>query len=58
VPVKVDTENIINVTMEDLDDTQRQLLEKAMDEYKQAYLRTFSSTRKGEVTQKAAFPKP
>jgi hypothetical protein len=49
-PSEGNTDNIINVTMEDLNDTQKQLLEKAMDEYKQACLRSFSSTRKGEVT--------
>jgi hypothetical protein len=54
---EVNTENVIDVTMEDLNDTQKQLLQKAIDEYQQACLRTFSSTRKGEVTQKTAFPK-
>jgi hypothetical protein len=55
-PGEVNTENIINVTMEDLNDT-KQLLQKAMEEYQQACLRTFSSTRKVEVTQKTTLPK-
>jgi hypothetical protein len=36
----------------------KQLLQKAMVDYQQTCLRTFSSYRKGEVIQKIAFPKP
>jgi hypothetical protein len=32
-------------------------LQKAMDEYQQACLKTFNSTRKGEAIQKSTFPK-
>jgi hypothetical protein len=57
-PGDIDPDNVINLTVEELNDAQKQLSQKALDEYHQACLRSFSSIRKGEVIQKTNFPKP
>jgi len=47
-----DTDNIIVVTEADLRDEQKQAMAKAMEEYKQLCLKSFSVNRSGEVIQK------
>ena len=53
-----DTENIIAVTEANLRDEQKQAMAKAMEEYKQLCLKSFSVNRSGEVIQKEALPMP
>jgi len=53
-----DTENIIAVTEADLRDEQKQVMAKAMEEYKQLCLKSFSVNRSGEVIQKQDLPMP
>jgi len=53
-----DTEIIIIVTEADLTDEQKQAMAKAMDEYKQLCLKSFSVNRSSEVIQKEALPMP
>jgi len=53
-----DTNNIIPVTEDNLRDEQKQAMAKAMEEYKQLYLKSFSVNRSGEVVQKEALPMP
>jgi len=53
-----DTENIIAVTEVDLRDEQKQAMAKAMEEYKQLCLISFSVNRSGEVIQKLELPMP
>jgi len=53
-----DTENIIPVTEANLRDQQKQAMAKAMEEYKQLCLKSFSVNRSGEVIQKEALPMP
>jgi len=53
-----DTENIIAVVEADLRDEQKQAMAKAMEEYKQLCLKSFSLNRSGEVIQKEAFLMP
>ena len=43
------TDNIIAVMEADLRDEQKQAMAKAMEEYKQLYLKSFSVNRSGEV---------
>jgi hypothetical protein len=57
-PDEVTEDNILKVTEEDLNIVQKQQLEKAIEDYKQACLGAFSVTKRGEVIQKNAFPKP
>jgi hypothetical protein len=45
IPEEVDDANILKVTEEDLNITQKQLLEKAVEDYKKACLGTFSVTK-------------
>ena len=45
---EISTNNIIPVTMKDLDDAQKQFVEMAMEEYKRACLLSFSTTNKGK----------
>lgn len=44
--------------MKDLSENQKQELERAMEEYKQMRLKSFSVTRSGEVIKKQEFSKP
>jgi len=46
------------VTEANLRDEQKQAMAKAMEEYKQQCLKSFSINRSGEVIQKEAFPAP
>jgi len=53
-----DLENVIPVTEANLRDEQKQAMAKAMEEYKQQCLKSFSINRSGEVIQKEALPTP
>jgi len=52
------TDNIIPVTEANLRDERKQAMAKAMEEYKQLCLKSFSVNRSGEVIQKEALPMP
>jgi hypothetical protein len=51
-------ENVIPVTEASLRDEQKQAMAKAMEDYKQLCLESFSINRSGEVIQKEALPAP
>ena len=53
-----DQENVIPVTEANLKDEQKQAIPKAMGDYKQQCLRSFSINRSGEVIQKDALLMP
>ena len=53
-----DLENVIPVTEANLRDVQKQAIAKAMEDYKQQCLKSFSINRSGEVIQKKALPAP
>ena len=53
-----DLENFIPVTEANLRDEQKQAIAKAMEDYKQQCLKSFSINRSGEVIQKEALPAP
>jgi len=53
-----DLENVIPVTKANLRDEQKQAIAKAMEDYKQQCLKSFSINRSGEVIQKEALPAP
>jgi len=53
-----DLDNVIPVTEANLKDEQKQAMAKAMEEYKQQCLKSFSINRSGEVIQKEALPAP
>jgi len=53
-----DADNIIAVTEANLRDEQKQAMAKAMEEYKQLCLKSFSLNRSGEVIQKESLPMP
>jgi len=53
-----DADNIIAVTEANIRDEQKQAMEKAMEEYKQLCLKSFSLNWSGEVIQKEALPMP
>jgi len=53
-----DQENVIPVTEANPKDEQKQAIAKAMEDYKQQCLRSFSINRSGEVIQKEALPMP
>jgi len=53
-----DQENVIPVTEANLKDEQKQAIAKAMEDYKQQCLRSFSINRSGEVIQKEALLMP
>jgi len=55
---KFDLENVIPVTEANLRDEQKQAIAKAMEDYKQQYLKSFSINRSGEAIQKEALPAP
>jgi len=52
----VDTENVIAVTKANLRDEQKRAMERAMEEYKQLCLKSFSVNTSGEVIQKQELP--
>jgi len=53
-----DLENVIPVTEANLRDEQKQAMAKAMEDYKQLCLKSFSINRSGEVIQKEALSAP
>ena len=53
-----DQENVIPVTKANLKDEQKGAFAKAMEDYKQQCLRSFSINWSGEVIQKDALPMP
>jgi len=53
-----DIENIIAVTEANLRDEQKQAMARAMEEYKQLCLKSFSVNRSGEVIQKQDLSMP
>ena len=53
-----DLENVIPMTEANLKDEQKQAIAKAMEDYKQQCLKSFSINRSGEVIQKEALPTP
>jgi len=53
-----DLENVIPVTEADLKDEQKQAMTKAMEDYKQVCLKSFSINKIGEVIQKEALSMP
>ena len=55
---EIDAGNIIVVSEEDLKEEQRQAMEKAIEEYRQLYLRSFSLNKSGQVIQKKDLPLP
>jgi len=54
----LDTDNVIVVTEADLREEQKQAMERAMEEYRQLYLKSFSVNRSEEVIQKQELPMP
>jgi hypothetical protein len=50
--------NIIPIAEEDLEEAHKQLVEKAMEEYKRACLLSFSATTRGKVIKKKPLPTP
>jgi len=55
---EIDLENVIPVSEANLKDEQKQAIAKAMEDYKQQCLNSFSINRSGEVIQKQALPMP
>jgi len=55
---ELDTDNVIIVTEADLRDEQKQGMARAMEEYKQLCLKSFSVNRSGEVIQKQELSMP
>ena len=55
---EIDAGNIIAVSEEDLKEEQRQAMEKAVEEYKQLCLKSFSLNKSGQVIQKQDLPLP
>jgi len=53
-----DLENVIPVMEANLKDEQKQAIAKAMEDYKQQCLKSFSINKSGEVIQKEALPAP
>jgi len=53
-----DLENVIPMTEANLRDEQKQAMAKAIEDYKQLCLKSFSMNRSGEVIQKEALPMP
>ena len=49
---EIDSGNIIAVSEEDLKEEQRQAMEKAVEEYRQLCLKSFSLHKSGQVIQK------
>jgi hypothetical protein len=49
---EINTENVIMISEEDLKEEQKQAMEKAMEDYRQLCLKSFSLNRSREVIQK------
>jgi hypothetical protein len=49
---EIDAGNIIAVTEEDLKDDHKQAMERAIEEYRQLCLKSFSLNKSGQVIQK------
>ena len=56
--IDFDLENVVPVTEANLKDEQKQTMVKAMEDYKQLCLKSFSINRSGEVIQKEALLMP
>ena len=54
--IEFDLENVIPVMEANLRDEQKQAIVKAMEDYKQQFLKSFSINRSGEVIQKVELP--
>jgi len=54
--IEFDLENVIPVTEANLRDEQKQPIAKAMEDYKQQCLKSFSINRSGKVIPKEALP--
>jgi len=54
----LDTDNVIDMTEANLREEQKQAMERAMEEYRQLCLKSFSVNRSGEVIQKQDLPLP
>ena len=54
----LDTDNIIAMTEADLREEQKQDMERAMEEYRQLCLKSFSMNMSREVIQKQELPMP
>jgi U3 small nucleolar ribonucleoprotein component len=46
---EINTKNVITISEEDLKEEQKQAMEKAMEDYRQLCLKSFSLNRSGEV---------
>jgi hypothetical protein len=46
---EIDSRNVITISEEDLKEDQKQAIEKAIEDYKQHCLKSFSLNRSGEV---------
>jgi len=55
---ELDANNVIMVTEAALKEEQKQAMEKAMEDYRQLWLKSFSLNRSGEVIQKQDLPLP
>ena len=55
---EIDTENVSTVTQADLKEDQKLAMEKAMEDYRQLCLKSFSLNRSGQVIQKQDLPLP
>jgi hypothetical protein len=55
---EIDAGNIIAVTEEDLKEDQKQAMERAIEEYRQLCLKSFSLNKSGQVIQKQDLPLP
>jgi hypothetical protein len=55
---EIDTGNVITISEEDLKEEQKQTMEKAIEDYRQLFLKSFSLNRSGEVIQKQDLPLP
>ena len=57
-PTEINPENIIEVLESDLKEDQKLAMERAMEDYRQLCLKSFSKNRGGEVIQKQDLPLP
>jgi hypothetical protein len=55
---KIDSRNVIVISEEDLKEDQKQAMEKAIEDYRQLCLKSFSLNRSGEVIHKQDLPLP
>jgi len=55
---ELDVDNVIGVIEADLREEQKQAIEKAMEDYRKLYLKSFSLNRSREVIQKLGLPLP